>query len=208
MTSYKHFVTNQKEYDTMADQIRESENGSHHLICFYAHGNANTHNFITTINTNTESRVIFIKDDDMPSYDLNRIIETAFENDKYIYIIAVSCCWNEKYKKGLTIPTISLAPDIISSLPYPFQNLRQIINSLPDNFDKEFMINWFQTMKAKLNILMNCWKHHDKNSEARNDGGYILKYNDQVLDDDYTWDSRMDEDNRREEARQQSYLGH
>ena len=70
------------------------------------------------------------------------------------------------------------------------------------------MINWFQTMKAKLNILMNCWKHHDKNSEARNDGGYILKYNDQVLDDDYTWDSRMDEDNRREEARQQSYLGH
>lgn len=201
MTSYKHFVTTQAEFDTMACNVQESERGSHHLICFHGHGNAKSDDFIVTIDTKAEPRTIFIKADYSPLYDLNQIIKTAFENDKFIYIIAISCFWNEKYKKGLTVPTISLAPDVSSSIPYPFDNLRRRINSLPDNFDKEFMINWFQNLKKNLNVMMNCWAHYDENGKERKDGGYVLKYNDETIEDDDSWDSRSDEDKRHFERR-------
>lgn len=202
MGSYKHFVTNQAEFDIMARDVHESEKGSHHLICFHGHGNAETDDFIVTIDRKANPRCIFIKSDNSPLHDLNQIIKTAFENDKYIYIIAVSCFWNEKYKKGLTVPTISLAPDVSSSIPYPFENLRGRINSLPDKFDKEFMVNLFQNMKKNLNVMMNCWAHiEDDTGKERKDGGYILKYNDESIKDDDSWDSRFDEDKRHFERR-------
>ena len=96
MASYKHIVTNQKEYDDMISQVNYSEDGSHHLICFYGHGNKNTDNFITTIDPKASPRCIFIKDDTFPSLDLNYVIKTALEDGKFIYIIAISCEWNEK----------------------------------------------------------------------------------------------------------------
>jgi len=162
MACHKHFVTTRSEFDSMTYEIHESEKGSHHLICFHGHGNAET--------------------DNCPLYDLNQIIKTAFENDKSIYIIAISCFWNEKYKKGLTVPTISLAPDVGYFIPYSVQNLRERINSLPDNFDKEFIINWFQKMKTNLNNMMDCWSFDENGKQRKKDYLYVLKYNDNRLE--------------------------
>ena len=93
----------------------------------------------------------------MPRLDLNYVIETALEDNKCIYIIAISCFWNEKYKKGLTIPTISFAPDEVSRLPYMFETLVRKINNLGDVFDKEIMTSWFVNLKKEFNMHMNCW---------------------------------------------------
>lgn len=197
MSSYKHIVTNQQEYDNMISQVNYSDDGSHHLICFHGHGNKKTDNFITTIDPNANPRCIFIKDETYPPFDLNYVIKTALEHGKYIYIIAISCCWNEKYKKGLTIPTISFAPDENSNLPYMFSNLKRRINCLDNNFDKEIMINWFQNLKKEFNKQMNLWEiHDDKTGKVVTPGGYVLKYADPSIPDDYSWDSLKDEDDR------------
>lgn len=197
MSSYKHIVTTQRQYDDMIDQVNNSEKESHHLICFYGHGNKNTNDFITTIDPTEKPRCIFIKDKIIPRLDLNYTIKTALENDKCIYIIAISCCWNEKYKKGLTIPTISFAPDENSNLPYMFDILKRKIEYLDDNFDKELMIGWFQNLKKEFNINMNLWESHDdETGNLRIPGGYVLKYNDDNMVDDNSWDSLKDENDR------------
>lgn len=196
MPSYIHYVTDQDEYDTMITAVYDSKPGSHHLICIYAHGNAENDELLTTIDPHASTRCIFIKDNNHSYYDFNHVIETAFKNNKFVYILSISCFWNEKYKKGLTIPTISLAPDEASYLPYPFVNLKRRINSLPDDFDEEIMINWFQQFKKNLNLLMNCWEHIEENGKERKAGGYILKYNDHMLQDDCNWNSRTDENLR------------
>tara|TARA_Y100000389_G_scaffold177965_1_gene190700 strand:- start:7639 stop:8289 length:651 start_codon:yes stop_codon:yes gene_type:complete len=197
MASYKHIVTNQKEYDDMISQVNYSEDGSHHLICFYGHGNKNTDNFITTIDPKASPRCIFIKDDTFPSLDLNYVIKTALEDGKFIYIIAISCEWNEKYKKGLTIPTISFAPDEISNLPFMFSSLERRINCLDSNFNKEIMVDWFKNLKKEFNKHMNLWENHDdKTGKVITPGGYILKYADPSIADDDNWESLKDEDDR------------
>ena len=196
MTSHKHIVTNQEEYDDMVSQVNGSERGSHHLICFHGHGNKEKDDFIKTINPNANPRCIFIKDANMPRLDLNYVIETALEDNKCIYIIAISCFWNEKYKKGLTIPTISFAPDEVSRLPYMFETLVRKINNVGDDFDKEIMTSWFINLKKEFNMLINCWEIHDENGNVQIPGGYVLKYNDSALADDDSWDSVEDEDKR------------
>ena len=197
MASYKHFVTNQQEFDDMVHQVNMSDSGSHHLICFHGHGNKTNDNFIITIDPNASPRCIFIKDDKYPPLDLNYVIKTALEDGKFIYIIAISCCWNEKYKKGLTIPTISFAPDEISNLPYMFSTHKTKINCLDSNFDKEIMINWFQNLKKEFNKHMNLWEaHDDETKKVVTPGGYFLKYNDDTMADDYSWESLKDEDDR------------
>lgn len=197
MSSYKHIVTTQQEYDDMVNQVNMSDSNSHHLIYFYGHGNKNNDSFITTINPEATPRCIFIKDDTYPPFDLNYVIKTALQDGKFIYIIAISCCWNEKYKKGLTVPTISFAPDENSNLPYPFYNLERKINILDNNFDKTDMINWFQNLKKEFNKQMNLWEiHDDKSGEIVTPGGYFLKYADSSIADDYGWESLKDEDDR------------
>ena len=196
MSSYKHIVTNQKEYEDMISQVNYSDDGSHHLICFHGHGNKLNDNFIITIDTKANPRTIFIKDDTYPPFDLNYVIKTALENGKFIYIIAISCFWNEKYKKGLTIPTISFAPDEVSRLPYMFENLVRKINNIGDNFDKKIMTSWFINLKKEFNIHINCWEIHDENGDVQIPGGYVLKYNDSAVPDDDSWDSLKDEDDR------------
>ena len=197
MTSYKHFVTNQQEFDDMVHQVNMSDSGSHHLICFYGHGNKNTDDFITTIDPKANSRCIFIRSDTYPPLDLNYVIKTALEDGKFIYILGISCWWNEKYKKGLTIPTISFAPDEISNLPYMFNNLKRRINCLDSSFDKEIMIDWFQNLKKEFNKHMNLWENHDdETGKVVTPGGYVLKYADPSIADDNSWDSLKDENDR------------
>lgn len=196
MTSQKHIVTNQEEYDDMLYQVNGSERGSHHLICFHGHGHKNADSFITTIDPNAFPRCIFIKDNNALHLDLSHAIKTALEYDKSIYIIAISCFWNHKYKTGLTIPTISFAPDEASGLPYMFDTLRRKINNLGDDFDKGCMTSWFVNLKKEFNMHMNCWEHRGETGEVLTPGGYVLKYNDPAIADDDSWDSVEDEDKR------------
>lgn len=196
MTSHTHIVTNQAEYDDMVHQVNYSENGSHHLICLHGHGRKETNDFITTIDPTANPRCIFITDSNLPRLNLNYVIETALEHNKCIYIIAISCFWNEKYKNGLTIPTISFAPDEVSRLPYRFDALVSKINNLGDDFDKEVMTTWFINLKKEFNMHINCWEILDENGKVVIPGGYVIKYNDSHISDDNKWDSLKDEDAR------------
>lgn len=201
---YTFYICKQEDFDNMANKIHTLPKGAHIMLCFHGHGVKKTHHYIVTIRT--PQNCIFIRDKNIPSLDLNYIIKTSLENDQFIYIISISCFWNTKYDAGLTRPTISFAPDESSRLPYHFSTLKTKINALHNisNMNKEFMIDWFQSLKTQFNILINCWAKIGEDGKEIEAGKYVLKYNDNSREDDNHWNSREDEDRQLNERRQQA----
>ena len=201
---YTFYICDQEDFDNMANKIHTLPKGAHIMLCFHGHGAKNSHDYIVTIRT--PQKCIFIRDENIASLDLNHIIKTSLENDQFIYIISISCFWNTKYDAGLTRPTISFAPDESSRLPYHFSRLKTKINALHNisisNMNKEFMIHWFQSLKIEFNRQMNCWAHIGEDGKEIETGKYVLKYNDNICEDDNSWNSRDDEDRQLKEKRE------
>lgn len=184
----KFIWTTQDQFNDGCKKISESLEGSKFFIVIHGHGSSKEENidFLGTIKNNNKNKFIFLD-------TLKRTLEEALEDNKKIYIIAVSCWWNKKYENFLPVPTISFAPDRDSRLPYHFSALEQKINAIPDDFDEIYMKNWFILFKKNFNMLMNCVAVMDENGKEIIPGGYVLKYRDPMLNDDNTWDSREDE---------------
>ena len=195
MSSYTHIIHDQDDYDKMIDSLYRSERESQHLLYIHAHGSNDKKNYdVLKSVSNKDQKYIFIT-------DLKDALDSAFQNNKKIYIIAISCYWNEKYKKEyagenkLPIPTISFASGDVTRLPTFESNFISMIHNLPPNFDYQYMMTWFQNLKKRSNYLMNL-------NEVYIDGvlqtpsGYVLKYRDERIDDDDSWESLQDEDQR------------
>jgi hypothetical protein len=80
---YTFYICNQEDFDNMANKIHTLPKESHIMLCFHGHGAKKTHDYIVTIGT--PRKCIFIRDENVPSLDLNHIIKTSLENDQFIY---------------------------------------------------------------------------------------------------------------------------
>tara|TARA_Y100000389_G_scaffold154315_1_gene154807 strand:+ start:1548 stop:2063 length:516 start_codon:yes stop_codon:yes gene_type:complete len=156
-----HIITDlascvQAEYYLNGEKYIRS--GESHILYIYAHGTDKPKlwNILQPMR----------KKDSLFSVDeLSEAIKVAMEAGSNVYIIANSCLWNYKYNMGFTVPTISFGPDDTTRLPFPSENIETRLKKIPDNFTKEFFLEWIQNLNQEYIKHKNLFECYDENGE-------------------------------------------
>ena len=132
--------------------------GKSHILYIYAHGTdkCDLWNILKPIRNN---------DSLFSVNELSDAIKVAMEAGSNVYIIANSCLWNYKYEKGFTVPTISFGPDESTRLQFPSKNIESRLEKIPDNFTKEFFLEWVQNLNQEYINHKNLFECYDQNRE-------------------------------------------
>lgn len=152
-------IKTQKDCDDAVNILRTKDNDNY-TIYIHAHG-SDKKNFFDVLRTMDNTEFIFIT-------ELANVMQDVINAGKNVYVVALSCYWNLKYDWGIPTPTVSVAPDTSTRLPYPVDVVENSLrNHLSDDVDKSVFLDWAQKLKEAFvkESSGGIWECYDGNGK-------------------------------------------